>query len=186
MKNIILIHGINGIPKIYTWLKSELCKTNIDVVMPVFPPQEGVIYEDWAKILDEYKNSIHDDSIVVCHSIGNEFFIRYLAERRLAVDTFISLAGFADVFYNEGKDTLNHVVEQFLVSDENLKNLVASTNNRYAIYGDDDHIIPQDVLAGFAEKISAQPIKLHGIGHMGNHSGLDEFPELLELVQKNL
>ena len=106
MKNVILIHGINGIPKIFEWLKNELDSRNIKTILMSFPPLEGVIYENWAKILDEYKDEITEDSTIVCHSIGNEFIIKYLTENNLKVGTYIGLAGFADVFYNEGKDVL--------------------------------------------------------------------------------
>ena len=44
MKNVILVHGYNGIPKIYEWLKNELEKLKYNVILPEFPPREGVIY----------------------------------------------------------------------------------------------------------------------------------------------
>lgn len=49
MKNIILIHGYNGIPKIYEWLKEKLVRKGNLVIMPKFPTQEGVIYDIWKK-----------------------------------------------------------------------------------------------------------------------------------------
>lgn len=44
MKNIILIHGYNGIPKIFNWLKEELNKKEYNVIVPEFASREGVIY----------------------------------------------------------------------------------------------------------------------------------------------
>lgn len=181
-KNVILIHGINGIPKMFEWLKGRLEDEKIEVIMPSFPPQEGTVYEEWAKIFDQYVSNIHPGSIVVCHSIGNEFFIRYLVENDLRVHTYISLAGFAKTYYNEGKDVLNAAVEKFLVNDEQIKWFKVLTKKRYSIYSDDDHIVPFDVLEEFPKQIDAEPKLILGIGHMGKKSGLEEFPELFNLI----
>ena len=43
MKKILLLHGYNGIPQIFYWLKTELEKMNATVIMPSLPPKEGKI-----------------------------------------------------------------------------------------------------------------------------------------------
>ena len=186
MKNVILIHGFNGIPKIYEWLKAKLEAQSVKVILPSFPPQEGVIYEDWARILDKYKEYINDNSIVVCHSIGNEFIIKYLAEKILPIDTYIGLAGFAEKFHHEGKEALNIAVEKFLVNDEEKQKFISLSKKRYAIYSDDDHIVPFNALNAYPKEINAEPILIPNIGHMGKRSGMEQFPELLNLVTDNL
>ena len=186
MNNVILVHGINGTPKIFEWLKSELEKSGYEVIMPSFPIQEGTIYEKWKEILDQYKGSINSDSVVVCHSIGNEFIIKYLTEHHLGVDTYIGLAGFVEVFYNEGKDALNAAVKRFVASEDEKREFITLTNNRYAIYSDNDHIVPFEVLERYPREIDAKPIFIPGIGHMGKKSGLEKLPELLKLVKENL
>ena len=186
MKNIILVHGFNGIPKIYEWLKAELESRNLEVILPSFPPQEGVVYEAWAEILDKYKDHITSDSIIICHSIGNEFIIKYLTNNNLPVSTYIGLAGFAQAFYNEGKDILNVATEKFLVTSEEKQQFIDLATKRYAIYSNDDHIVPFDVLSAYPKEIAAEPILIPGIGHMGRKSGMEKFPELLELVLENL
>ncbi len=50
-RNVFLIHGYNGIPKIYAWLEKELRKMGYNVIIPEFEPREGVIYEQWKKTL---------------------------------------------------------------------------------------------------------------------------------------
>lgn len=181
-KNVILIHGINGIPKMFEWLKGRLEDERIEVIMPSFPPQEGTVYEDWAKIFNQYIDKIKPGSTVVCHSIGNEFLIRYLADKNLKIHTYVSLAGFAKTYHNEGKDVLNAAVERFLVNQEQINQFKALTKKRYSIYSDDDHIVPFDVLEEFPRQIDAEPKLIRGIGHMGKKSGLEKFPELFDLV----
>ena len=186
MKNVILIHGLNGAPKIFEWLKTELESINIKVTMPNFPPLKGVIYENWKEILDQYKTEIDSNTIIVCHSIGNEFAIKYFTENNLPIDTYIGLAGFAEVFYTEGKDILNKVVEKFLVTNQEKQQFISLCKKRYAIYSDNDHVIPFDVLENYPKEIAATPIMISGIGHMGKKSGLEKLPKLLGLVKENL
>ena len=81
MKNILLVHGFNGVPKVFYWLKEKL--KEYEVIIPEFPPREGVIYETWNNILEKYKSKINKDTIVVAHSIGNEFIIKYLYENNI-------------------------------------------------------------------------------------------------------
>ena len=186
MKNVFIIHGINGIPKIAFWLKNKLEALGADVTLPSFPPQEGASYDNWSEVLDKYRDSIKDDTIFVCHSIGNEFIIKYLVRNNLHIDTYISLAGFAEIFINEGRDVLNKVVEHFHVTSDEVRKFISLTNRRYSFYSDNDHIVPLDVLENYPKTINAEPIFIPNIGHMGSKSGLESFPELLRLVKDNL
>ena len=45
MKNILLIHGFNGIPKIFEYFKEELEKLDYNVIMPDFPVRENINVE---------------------------------------------------------------------------------------------------------------------------------------------
>lgn len=183
MKNLVMIHGYNGIPKIYWWLKQELEEKGYSVVMPEFPPQENVIYDKWKVILDEYKREINAETILIAHSIGNEFIIKYLTENNIKIKMYISLAGFAENFENEGKDDLNRAVKEFLVTEEEIELFKKLVSKKYSIYSDNDHIVPFEVLENYPKIIGAKPILIKGIGHMGKKSGLETIPEVLELVK---
>lgn len=183
MKKVILIHGFNGVPKMYEWVRDELEKSDILVVIPKFPPREGVEYASWASVMNDYQ--IDTDSIVVCHSIGNEFLIKYLYEKQLGLNTYIGLAGFSEAFYNEGKDELNRAVQEFLATEEEMGYFTRHSKKRFAIYSDNDHIIPFSVLEKYPQDIDAEGILIPGIGHMGSKSGLTEFPELLKIIREN-
>ena len=41
-KNILLIHGFNGIPKIFYYLKKELETQGYNVIIPEFPIREKI------------------------------------------------------------------------------------------------------------------------------------------------
>ena len=185
MKNIILIHGYNGIPKIYEWLKDELEKLKYNVILPEFSPREGVIYEEWKKICDQYRQYINSDSIIVAHSIGNEFIIKYMNENNLNTELYISLAGFSQYFEWEDKQDLNRACRNFLVSKRELENFKDRCNKKYSIYSDNDHLVPFELLEQFPKSIDAIPILIENIGHMGKKSGIEEVPKVVELIEEN-
>ncbi len=182
MKNVILIHGYNGIPKIYNWLQEKLTNDGYTVTVPEFPPREGVIYSTWKEIMNNYKEYFNKETIVVCHSIGNEFLIKYLNENDISIKIYISLAGFCEYFEHEGRDDLNRAVKEFLVDKEEINKFKKLVRKSYSIYSDNDHIVPFDVLENFANDIKSTPILIKGIGHMGKKSGLETIPEVLEII----
>ena len=185
MKKVILVHGYNGIPPIYNWLEKELTSKGYKVIIPEFPTQEGVMYSKWKKIMDSYKQEINPNTIFITHSIGNEFLIKYLYENNININLCIGLAGFAREFKCENRDDLNRTLKEFLVSNEEKEKFKELVQIKYSIYSDNDHIVPFNILEEYAKDVNAIPIFIKGIGHMGNKSGLDSIPEVLEIIERN-
>ena len=184
MKNVLLIHGFNGIPKIFQYFKEELEKLNFNVIIPEFPVREEISVEGYFNVFDKYKNIFNEDLIVVAHSIGNPMFIKYISQNGLKIGKYISLAGFSKEFFNEGKDVLNEKVKLSILNDTELNSANALINKRYSIYSDSDHLVPFNLLEQFSECINSEAILIKGIGHMGKKSGLDKLPEVIDLIEK--
>lgn len=184
MKNVFLIHGYNGIPKIYEWLEKELKRLQYNVIIPEFPSREGVVYQEWKNIFNKYKGYINNDSIVVAHSIGNEFILRYFNENDINIQLYISLAGFSEYFECENKEDLNRACKDFLVSESELENFRKRCDKKYSIYSDNDHIVPFNILERYPKSIGAVPILIKNIGHMGKKSGLEEIPKVIEIIKQ--
>ena len=72
---------------------------------------------------DDYKNEIKKDSIIIAHSIGNPVIIRYLANNKLNVNTYISIAGFCQTFIVEGREDLNNAFEDFKVKKHHIESI---------------------------------------------------------------
>ena len=45
MKNVLLIHGFNGIPKIFDYFKKELENRGYKVIIPDFPIRDEITVE---------------------------------------------------------------------------------------------------------------------------------------------
>lgn len=167
MKNVLLIHGFNGIPKIFQYFKEELEKSDYNVIMPEFPVREEITVEGYFEILDKYKEIFNENLIVVAHSIGNPMFIKYISKNGLKVGKYISLAGFSKDFFNEGKDVLNEKVKLTILTDKELNDAKTMINEKYSIYSDSDHLVPFELLEQYCKDINSAAIPMKDIGHMG-------------------
>lgn len=182
MKNILLIHGFNGIPKIFYYFKKELEKQEYNVILPDFPVRDKITIEGYFNILDKYKSYINKDLIVVAHSIGNPIFIKYISKKNLKIGKYISLAGFSKDYYNEGKETLNEKVKMTILTEKEKNDAQKLLLERYSIYSNDDHIVPFELLEEFCKDIDSKSILIKNIGHMGNKSGLEKLPEAIKII----
>ena len=182
MKNVLLIHGFNGKPKIFEYFKEKLEEKGYNVIMPDFPVREEITVEGYFEVLDKYQNIFNEDLTVIAHSIGNPMFIKYLSKNKYSIDKYISLAGFSKDYYNEGKDVLNEKVKLTILNDKELKDTIRLSNKRFSIFSKDDHIVPYEILKNFSEEIKAVSISIDGIGHMGKKSGLEKLPEVIDIV----
>ncbi len=80
MKNVILIHGYNGIPKIYEYFMKKLKDRKYNLIVPNFPTKTDITMNAYFKIFDENKEYFTEDCIVIAHSIGNEMFVKYICQ----------------------------------------------------------------------------------------------------------
>lgn len=184
MKTAFILHGFNG-DTIYTFgpaLKEFLQQKGYKVIMPKFPIRANATFNGWSSILDNYKKYFNDSTIVVAHSIGNPFFIRYLHNNTLNAKLYISVAGFCDLFKVKDRDDLNSAFIDFAVSSDNIEYLKKTIPNRFSLYSNNDHVIPFDILKSFINKIDSKPIFIKGVGHMGNRDNISRLPQIEDII----
>lgn len=185
-KNVLLIHGFNGVPPIFCYFKKELESKDYNVIIPEFPVKEETNIDAYFKVLDKYKEIINENLIVIAHSLGNSMFVKYICKNNLKVELYISLAGFAKAFCAEGKETLNKVIEPLTINNEEKSKIINLINERYSIYSDNDHIVPFKILKEYCLAINSKPIFISGIGHMGRKSGLETLPQVIEIINQEI
>lgn len=182
MKNVLLIHGFNGIPKVFNYFKEELENKGYNVLLPNFPVREEITIDRYFKVFDEYREFFNDDLIAIAHSIGNSMFIKYISQKNYKIGKYISLAGFSKAYYNEGKDVLNEKVKLTILTGKEREDAIELINERYSVYSDNDHIVPFELLESYCADIRSKPILIKNIGHMGKKSGLETLPEVIDLI----
>jgi len=183
---IFLVHGYSGIPKIFEYFQKELSMKNFEIVMPNFPIQTEINQERFFAIFDKYRDKLNENTIVIAHSIGNIMAMKYLCQNSLTIKGYISLAGFGEPFFKEGHDDLNNVIKPLFLSDVELSEIPQLVGQSYAIYSDNDHIVPIEILEKYPKAINAKDCFVKNIGHMGKKSGLEELPKVIGIVNEIL
>lgn len=181
---ILLVHGYNGIPKIFDYFKNTLEKDGYEIIMPSFPTQTDITQDKYFLIFDKYKDKIGENTIIIAHSIGNIMALKYLFANDISIRGYISLAGFGEPFVNEGRDDLNNVIAPLRLTDEELAKIPMLVGRAYSIYSNNDHIVPFEILKKYSEIIGAKDFPMPGIGHMGSKSGLEELPEVISIISE--
>lgn len=186
MKTAFILHGFNG-DTTYTFgpaLKEFLESKNYSVIMPNFPIRSEASFEKWSNILDEYKSNFNSETIVIAHSIGNPFFLKYIYKNNLKSDLYVSVAGFCDLFKVEGRDDLNSAFIDFAVGNNEINYLKNSVPHRFSLYSDNDHVIPFNVLESFIAKTNSIPVFIKGVGHMGNRDNISRLPQIEDIINE--
>lgn len=186
MKYAFILHGFNG-DTVYTFgpsLKNFLESQGYTVIMPEFPIRSEASFKKWSLILDNYKQFFNSDTIVIAHSIGNPFFIKYLSHNNLIVKLYISVAGFCDLFTVNGREDLNTAFVDFAVTDEDLNYTLNNMKYRFSLYSNNDHVIPYDILVNFTHRINSTPVFIENVGHMGNRDNISRLPEIEQIILK--
>lgn len=182
MKNVLLIHGFNGMPKVFNYFKEELENKGYNVILPNFPVREEITIDRYFKVFDVYRDLFNENLIVIAHSIGNPMFIKYISQNNYKIGKYISMAGFSKAYYNEGKEVLNEKVKLIILTDKEKEDTIKLINERYSVYSDNDHIVPFELLESYCTDIRSKPILIKNIGHMGKKSGLETLLEVIDLI----
>ena len=186
MKNIFLIHSVNGNTiESFAGSVEQFCKdNNIDYYYPIFPIRAEASPESWGEVLDEYRNKglLNSESLVITHSIGTKFIPKYLAKYDIHIDTFVSVAGFVE--YVGRTDYLKDVNEIFEITDEEFTKCTELMKNRYSIYSDNDSNSTLEKCVKYADKLCAEKICVKGAGHFTIKDGITEI-EALNTIMEN-
>jgi len=191
MKKAIILHGICDAEEYYdeytpspsnnnwiAWLQKQLILEGYDCQTPEVPMSYRGIYEDWKTVFE--RNHIDDDTILVGHSAGCGFFLKWLSLNNRSVDRIYMVAPWLDP-YGEYDET------NFL-SCELSQDLSNRINNIDILYSCDD---PVEGVAKTVDIIkdtypSITRVKNYeGLGHFSSAArGTEIFPEILDVILK--
>lgn len=82
MQTVFIFHGTEGYPEEnwFPWLKEKLKAKGYQVFVPQFPspPVIPAKIDEWFSVLEEYKQYINADTILIGHSLGGVFTLKLL------------------------------------------------------------------------------------------------------------
>lgn len=161
------------------WLEKQLLINKVHAQAIAMPEAWKPDYEKWSAYFSQF--TIDQDTILVGHSCGAGFLMRWLSERKIRVGAVALIAPWIDLEKNEVE-----TIGDFF--DFKIDPTLSDRTNGVAIFisDDDDHEILDTVK--FLEE-NLKGYFTHGFSGKGHFTlssmGGDEFPELLKnLMEK--
>jgi predicted alpha/beta hydrolase family esterase len=184
--NIFILHSLNG-DTLETWgkeLKEIFEAKNIEVNMSKFPIRDESTYEKFENILKSYidNGKLNENSIIVAHSIGNAYFVRFCKELNFVPKVYIAVApGAIYEYHSTRNDYIVEVKKQAYCKKDALDFVKNNLKKKFCLYSDeDDNNIEK--FTRFIEDIGAKGIYLKGYNHFDGYHNIESVPELVELV----
>jgi predicted alpha/beta hydrolase family esterase len=189
MKNAILIHGWNTKEEYYDparptasndhwfpWLTKQLVLKDINTVSIEMPDGYYPKYDVWKRELERY--DITNQTILVGHSCGGGFLVRWLSESNTKVGKVVLVAPWL------GLDTGEEPFDKSFFEFEIDPNIAEKTASLTTLISDDDHKSVLDSVKILRDKlVGAKFREFKNKGHFTLSSlGGPEFPELLEEI----
>lgn len=190
VSNIFILHSLNG-DTLRMWgsdVKDIFGQKEIDVIMPEFPIRAEFKYQKFRDILEfYYKNGkLNNNSIVIAHSIGNAYFIRFCEEKKLAPKAYIAVAPSAVYDYPTNRtDYIVEVKKQAVVKTEALEYVKNMNCDKYCLYSDEDDN-NKEKFTRFINDTKSKEMYLKYYNHFDGYHNIYKIPELNELINNLL
>lgn len=191
MKQVILIHGLPDKEEVlgdiwpspsnshwFPWIQKELTKRDILCQTLEMPRSYDPIYKDHERVLNQME--ISNETILVGHSCGGGFLLRFLSEHKdLNPKKLILVAPWIDP--EKYLKELNKNSDFF---DFEIDPSLANRTEIHLMYSEDDEKYILDSVEKIKEKLP--DINLHEFSDKGHFTEPDlkgkEFPELLYII----
>lgn len=184
MKTAIILHGMPSREEYYDparsassnchwipWIQKQLLLKDIVAQAPEMPVPYNPEYQAWKEMFERFP--LNEETILIGHSCGGGFIVRYLSENNIKVGKVVLVAPWLDPdkFLNTGM--FDFLIDEKLVSRTEGTTVFASTN-------DMDEV--QKTVETIKEKIKGVAlVEFKNYGHFCHKDmETDEFPELLK------
>lgn len=188
--NIFVLHSLNG-DTLKMWgedIKEKFGEKEIDVIMPEFPIRQNSKYEKFKEILELYFSNgiLNNNSIVVAHSIGNAYFIRFCKEFNYVPKAYIAVApGAIYEFPSIRNDYIVEVKKQAYLKRDSLDYMKGISSKKYCLYSDEDDKNIEK-FTRFINDTNAEGMYLKYYNHFDGYHRIYKIPELIELINNLL
>lgn len=188
--NIFVLHSLNG-DTLKTWgidIKENFGAKEIDVFLPEFPIRAESTYAEFKKRLSAYleNGKLNENSIVICHSIGNPYFIRFCYENNYIPKNYVAVA--PRCIYESKMDRTDYIVDvakQALPKPEYLEYIKENLKDTYCLHSD-EAIGNLDEFSRFIEDTNAIDVYLEYYDHFDGYHRIYKIPELNDIIDKLL
>lgn len=156
------------------WIKKELNTQGIPTETPLMPTPWEPDYEKFRKEFEKYK--VNENTILVGHSCGGAFLVRWLGETKKRIFKLILVAPWK---IPDKDDRFRKAFYGYSI-DETIKNRIKEI---VMFTADNEENDGKESLKMFYQVLGGEVIELKGKGHYTmDDMGTTEFPELLKVV----
>lgn len=182
--NCIIIHGCPSKPESAAefcghwiqWLKKELVSKGIQTATPLMPEPWKPVYENFKRAFEKHK--IDKNTILIGHSCGCAFLVRYLGETKREIAKLILVAPWK-VFDTKDADPFRRTFYTFKI-DETIKKRITKI---VMFTANDEHPFGKESLKLYHNALGGEIIELKDRGHYTfSDMKTEEFPELLSEI----
>ncbi len=185
MKNAIILHGMSadldacfGVK-----LQEDLRALGFNIYEPKFVLHPNITLGKWEEEMDKFRDVIDEDALLVCHSLGTMFILKYLKKHNLKAKMLVTVAG-GTVLKKE--DCQITYLTPFLPSENEFKWARENCEIKYSIFNRNDDIWRMQDIEAYNSRLGSTPVELPYGEHFGRKSGVKEIPELIEIVKKEM
>ena len=186
MKTAIILHGMPYKEEYFDpqnpsqsnmhwipWLQQELILRGVLAQTPEFPEPYEPDYKAWKMVFDQFH--VDENTILIGHSCGGGFLVRWLSENNINVGQVILAAPWLDPDISLKNDMLRFEIDRDLVQKTAGVSVIVSTDDFPDIIASVDTIV--------ATLPEVEYTQLTGLGHFTAQSmGRTDFPELLSII----
>lgn len=186
MKTAIIIHGLPTKEGYFSttgdsesnchwlpWLQKQLIVNGILAQTPEMPTPYNPTYQDWKDTLERF--DLNEDTILVGHSCGGGFILRYLSEENVKVGKVVLVAPWIDPEKFLDTGMFDFAIDPNLISKTTGVTIFESTN--------DNEEIKESIRRILSEVDGANVKTFKDYGHFCfRNMHTREFPKLLKEV----
>lgn len=161
----------------FPWISKQLENIGVEVSVPALPMPYFPVYKDWRRVFEGQR--IDEQTVLVGHSAGAEFILRWLSENsEQRTEQVVLVAPYHD-FARKYGDFSEYTLDSDLVARTGSLAIINSIDDAEPIQRNVDRLM--DALPG------AKLVELDGFGHfrIGDTMTSEAFPQLLDILHQD-
>jgi len=176
---LVIVHGFLSTPRHhwFHWLKSQIEKQSIRVILPRMPSPRAPNPEQWLSHLKASVPLPSRNTWFIAHSLGCITLLQYLASVDVAVGGIVLVAGFTDPV--PGLPELN----QFTQTGIDFRQVKARAGHRIILQSLNDDVVPNYLTETLSSSLSAELYSFPAAGHFRALDGFNQFPALMAVLK---
>lgn len=182
-EKIIIVHGAYGYPEEnwFAWLERELALRGFSCKVPQFPTPARQTVNNWLKVVRKQIDDLDSNTILVGHSLGAAFILRWLEHESVRVKACVLVGAFIGAVGVKRFDSINR---NFFLKPFDWPAIRERSAEFVGYYGTDDPYVSITHFSWLMQQLRAKKIILSKGGHLNQAAGYRQFPQLLLRLQQ--